>query len=149
MNRALLLTLVAAATALAANPEQGEQQKLRALILSLPPREHLIEDVKTYERTAATADEKREAVERLEKAKQGFDQLKPFLRPGTSVLDYPGLLALARPHYTGYENTYYLLLGIPPGWNYPHEEGNNKSEYKVFFDSRGVITELTPSIYKN
>jgi hypothetical protein len=42
-----------------------------------------------------------------------------------------------------------MTLGIPPGWNWTHEQAANENEYEVVFDHRGLITELRPVVYRH
>lgn len=42
-----------------------------------------------------------------------------------------------------------MTLGIPPGWNWTHEQATNENEYEVVFDHRGLITELRPVVYRH
>ena len=149
MNRAILIFLISAIACLAGDPEHAALKQLRDFIHSLPAREQVVADVAVFRQGTPTAEQKRDATGRLKTAKEGFDRLKTLLRPGTSVFDYPGLIALARPRHSEADNKYELVLGIPPGWNWTHEQGTNENEYEVVFDSRGLITELRPVIYKH
>lgn len=149
MHRAVLTFLISAVTCFAGDPEHALFKQLRDIIHSLPTREQVVADVAIFRQATPTAEQKRDATERLKNAKEGFDRLKTLLRPSTSIFDYPGLLALARPNHSEADNKYSLVLGIPPGWNWTHEQGTNENEYQVIFDSRGIITELRPVIYKH
>ncbi len=110
----------------------------------------LKEDVALFRNEPALQDEKhREAAKRLQAADSGFTRLKALLRPGTSVFDYPGLLALAQPSHRRGGDTYSVVLGIPPGWSWHHEQGINSSEFELTFDHRGVILKVGPVIYRS
>jgi len=147
--RALLVLLISVTTSFAGDFDHAAFKQLRDFIHTLPARERVVADVALFRSGPSTEAQKREATERLKKAKEGFDRLKTLVRVGTSVFDYPGLIALARPRHSETDNTYSIVLGIPPGWNWTHEQGTNENEYEIFFDNRGLITELRPVIYRH
>jgi hypothetical protein len=149
MNRAILFFLILAVSCFGAEPDKATTKDLTDLISSLPVREQLVADVSLFKNAAPPNEKQSEATERLKKAKDGFERLKPLLRTGTSVFDYPGLIALARPRHDDLDNTYEMLLGIPPGWNWNHPQGTNPGEYRITFDRRGIITAIEPVIYKH
>jgi hypothetical protein len=149
MKHAILALLVSITAAFAGDFDHAAYKQLRDFIHSLAPREIVSADVAVFRGGTPTELQKREATERLKKAKDGFERLKTLLRIGTSVFDYPGLLALARPRHLEADNKYSLVLGIPPGWNWMHEQGTNENEYEIIFDNRGIITDLRPVIYKH
>ena len=148
MNRAILLFLIATLTCFAADPEQATPSELRDLIRGLPTRDRVVADVALYKSSLPGSAQQREAVERLKKAKEGFDRLKTFLRPGTSFSTLPGIFTLA-PHHRSDDGTVSMVLGIPPGWNWRRGQGNNENEYDIIFDSKGVILELRDVVYKH
>jgi len=124
-------------------------KELRELITSLPPRESVVADVALFRDGTSKTDPRRpDAEKRLVKAKAGFARLRALLHPGTPVFDYPGLLALARPRYNDTANTYSMLLGISPGWNWDMPQGVNPDEFEVIIDSHGIITGVREVLYK-
>jgi len=147
--RALLVLLISVTTSFAGDFDHAAFKQLRDFIHTLPARERVVADVALFRGGPSTEAQKQEATERLKKAKEGFDRLKTLIRIGTSVFDYPGLIALARPRHSEADNTYSIVLGIPPGWNWTHEQGTNENEYEIFFDNHGLITELRPVIYRH
>ena len=100
MNRAVLILLISAAACFGGEPEGVGFKQLSDFIHSLPTREQVVTDVAVFRQGNPTAEQKRDAAERLTKAKEGFDRLKTLLQPTKSVFDYPGLLALARPAHS-------------------------------------------------
>ncbi|MEO5916039.1 MAG: hypothetical protein ABIS50_17520 [Luteolibacter sp.] len=149
MKHAFLAFLISVTASFGGDFEHAAFKQLRDFIHSLPARENVIADVALFQGGIPTQEQKRDAEDRLKKAKDGFEHLKTLLRVGTSIFDYPGLLALARPRHAVADNNYSMTLGIPPGWNWNHEQGTNENEYEVIFDNRGIITELRPVIYKH
>ncbi len=148
MKIAFLAFLVSITVCFGGDFELAAYKQLRDFIQSLPPRENVVADVDLFQ-NGSTKESVRGAAERLTKAKDGFKHLKTLLLIGKSVFDYPGLLALARPRHLERDNKYSMTLGIPPGWNWNHEQGTNENEYEIIFDGRGIITELRPVIYKH
>ncbi len=149
MKHVFLAFLVSVTTSFGGDFEHAAYKQLRDFIHSLPARENVVADVALFRGGKPTEEQKLMATERLKKAKDGFERLKTLLRVSTSVFDYPGLLALARPRHIESDNKYSMTLGIPPGWNWKHEQGTNENEYEIIFDHRGIITELRPVIYKH
>ena len=149
MKHAFLIFLFSVTVSFGGDFEHAAYKQLRDFIHSLPPRENVVADVALFRGGTPTEKQKLEAAERLKKAKDGFEHLKTLLRIGTSVFDYPGLLALARPRHIESDNKYSMIVGIPPGWNWIHEQGTNENEYEIIFDNRGIISELRPVIYKH
>lgn len=86
----------------------------------------------------------------LKAAETAVQQLRKLIRPGTSVFAYPGLLARGDLRFDPAPVPSYILhIGIPPGWNWDHEQGVNENEYEIVFDERGIITELRPIVYRH
>ena len=149
MNRAIQIVLISTVACLGADPDKAATKELTALIDSLPAREQLVADVALFKDAAPPNEKQREATERLKKAKDGFERLKALLRIGTSVFDYPGLIALTRPRHSDFDNRYEMLLGIPPGWNWNQPQGTNPDEYRITFDGRGNITAIDSVLYRH
>ncbi len=84
--------------------------------------------------------------EAIAKMKVTVPKLLKLIKVGTSVFDYPGLIAYGTiswngtapeiPGLEGLQNSYFLTLGVPLG-----HEGNNPSELEVHFDAKGIITD--------
>ena len=149
MNRAILPFLISAAVCLGADPDKATTKEVTDLIHSLPAREQLAADVALFKDSAPPNEKQHDATERLEKAAAGFKRLRASLRPGTSVFDYPGLIALTRPIHNDFDNRYSMVIGIPPGWNWNQPQGTNPDEYRIAFDGRGIITAIDPVIYRH
>jgi hypothetical protein len=146
MKRMLLAYLISCVACFAGD---SDSRQLSDLIHSLPAREHLIADVSLCAVSNPPSDQKREATERLKKAQEGFKRLRTLLHTATSVFDYPGLIALARPYHSDFDDRYSMVLGIPPGWSWSHPQGANPDEYRITFNGRGTIIEIQPVIYKH
>jgi hypothetical protein len=145
MKRTILAFLILVTPCLA---DDAESREMRELIHNLPAREQLVDDVALFRKPAPPNEQQRTAGDRLKKAQEGFQRLKIALRAGTSVFEYPGLIALARPRHSDFDNRYSIVLGIPPGWNWDQPQGTNPDEYRISFDGHGVITAVDPVIYK-
>ena len=147
MNQIILAFLISAVLCLGEDSKKPTSKELGDLIQSLPTREEVVADVDIYRDSDLPVEKRREATERLRKAKEGFDHLRTLLLKDRSVFGYPGLLALARPIYNDAKKTYSILLGIPPPYNL-HSQGINPEEFRVVFDGRGIITAIEIVYYR-
>ncbi|MDB6118776.1 MAG: hypothetical protein JWO08_2557 [Verrucomicrobiaceae bacterium] len=140
------------------------KQGLAEIIASIPTRSSLEASIRDLDRGSSrpsvvprdgepvvpTLVSREEATAILRKAQNAFNQLRTTLKVGTSIFDYPGILALGTPAFSGGANgNYRLKLGIPPGWAWAQEQGANPDEFSVDFDSKGVITQIAPVVYKH
>ncbi len=73
-----------------------------------------------------------------------FHKLRSHLKPGTSVFDYPGLLAKGSIRYR--TETYTLQLGVYDKIRRAGSQGMF-GPYLVVFDSKGMIREVKAIIY--
>lgn len=148
MKQAIFALLLSGAICLAGDREQSAFKQMQGLIHSLPRFEQVQADFALTHYQAPASEKKREANARLDKAKEGFKRLRSLLRVGTSIFDYPGLLALSRPRYIEFENKYAMALGIPSEDLRANGQGTEPDKFEVIFDNRGTITEVRPIIVK-
>lgn len=86
----------------------------------------------------------------LRSAAEIVKQLRTLLKPGTSMFNYPGLMAKGHITYEGtaskedggYEK-YSMYIGFPPG-----SEGVGKTDFIIIFDDKGMIHEIRSIDYK-
>lgn len=146
-----LLALCCPSFATAERVPEDNAQRVEALVKGLPQRS----EVRHYQqqRGVATRDGRDAEVLRLQgeidKVAKIVKELRPLLKPGTSIFEYPGLLAAGEITYvilsgpdpfsasTGTETKtargYALDIGVPLVTH---------KEFRVLFDERGLITEI-------
>lgn len=93
---------------------------------------------------SAKAKELEHAMAEVERAKVNLPKLRKLLRPGTSVFEYPGLLAHGKISYNEYSKTYNCYIGL---YLLPHE-GVEPYDFYLTFDSRGQITAVENAVHK-
>jgi hypothetical protein len=136
--------------------QPGNQPDVGAVIAALPARRVLVEYVRQW-RTRREhvpgdsttkvphlkSDAEIEAT--LKTAETSIQQLRKSIRTGASVFIYPGLLASGDIRFNASPTpSYSLHIGIPPGWNWDHEQGPSPSEFIIRFDQSGTITSVDP-----
>jgi hypothetical protein len=88
--------------------------------------------------------EREQAKATLERAKAAIPALRKLLKPGTSVFDYPGLLAHGAISYDEHTKTYESYMGF-----YPRQlEGREPYDFLIVFDSTGQILAVHDVTHK-
>lgn len=143
----------------AAEPaKQGQAE----IIASIPARSSLEKTIRDRDRfnsrpafipgdgkpLVLTWSSREEAEAILKKALDAFNQLRTTLKAGTSVFDYPGILALGKLTFSGAHGSYQLELGLPPRFEWNHEVITHPDAFQITFDSKGMITQIEPIIAK-
>ena len=144
MKQVVLALLLSAVNCIAGDSEQFTSKQILDLIHSLPGYEQIEKDFALTGDTTQANGEQSEARARLKKAAEGFNRLRSLLRVGTSVFDYPGLLALSPSRYIEFDHKYAIMLGIPSEEVRANGEGPEENAFDVIFDNRGIITEIQP-----
>ncbi len=144
LKHVALTLFLSVVSCLAGESEQATPKQIQDLIGSLPSFERIQEDFALTDYTAPANDKQREANARLKKASEGFQRLRSLLRVGTSVFDYPGLLALSRTRYIEFDHKYAMALGVPSDEVRANGEGLQKDMFDLVFDDRGIITAIRP-----
>lgn len=160
MNHIRILIAISLLVA-SAQAEQGNQPDVGAVIAALPARRVLAEYVSHWRsmREHVPADfttkvpqlkSDAEIEATLKAAEKSIQELRNLIRTGVSVLIYPGLLARGDIQFDATPTpSYSLHIGIPPGWNWDHEQGESPSEFIIRFDQSGTITSIDPVIIKH
>jgi len=146
MKQVVLALLLSVVNCLAGDSNQATSKQIQDLIHSLPGFEQVQEDFALTDYTAPADGKQREANARLKKALEGFKRLRSLLRVGTSIFDYPGLLALSPSRYIEFDNKYAMALGIPSDAVRANGQGTEEDMFDVIFDDRGIITEIRPIV---
>ena len=113
-------------------------QLARCKDLLSPPTE------KTLMTPAGKEVELKQAMETIERAKAIVPALRKLIKPGTSVFDYPGLLARSTISYDELERKYEGYVGV---YLLPHE-GREPYDFRVVFDAKGLILEVQDVVHK-
>lgn len=78
-------------------------------------------------------------------AKEIIPRLRKLIKPGFSVLDFPGLLARGEITWSDLEKHYEIYLGV-----YLRDvEGQRPYDMKIRFDAKGKIVEVKDVIWKS
>ena len=142
----LFLTLVVTVRCGAQEADKSKAEFVR-LLKDTAPTETLLESKKLLNQPGAET--KREVVEhareRLEKAKRSIPEIRKLIIVGTSVFDYPGLLAHGHITYHEYSDSgYELYFGYWSGGS----QGTEPNDFRVIFNGKGVITAVESVIWK-
>lgn len=135
-------------TSFGAEPLQPDEiAEVKRIVASLPSLRELSRHRKNSGGPdAATRDPNayKEAREVLDSVKAAMTRLKTFVKPGTSVFTYPGLLAIGEIRYSPPSLHGALFGGDPapiPG-RYSIYYGTVGMEMSIVFDEAGIIIEL-------
>jgi hypothetical protein len=88
--------------------------------------------------------ELKRAREAIARAKVIIPQLRKAIKPGTSVFDYPGLLARGSISYDEYSRKYECYFGV----YLRREEGCEPYDFRITIDEKGLIKEVMDVIWK-
>lgn len=80
----------------------------------------------------------------IERAKAIVPALRKAIKPGTSVFDYPGLLARGTISYDEHARKYRCYVGV---YLLSHE-GREPYDFWVVFDEKGQIEEVQDVVHK-
>lgn len=84
------------------------------------------------------------AREAIERAKSIVPVLRNAIKPGTSVFDYPGLLACSTISFDEYGRKYQCYVGV---YLLSHE-GREPYDFWVVLDEKELIVEVQDVIHK-
>jgi hypothetical protein len=79
--------------------------------------------------------------------KIAIPKLRSQIREGTSIFEYPGLLAKGSISYSGYASVdkYRMYLGS----YFRDHEGSGPFDFEVLFDEKGIITAVRSVVWKH
>ncbi len=146
---ALFITPWATAEDVAPPPSQELVKLIQSLPNAdyLPPEYRLPEGVSPMQRIPK---EKRDAVakyhENMKELGSRYAKLKSYLKKGTSVFDYPGLLAKGRIRYEEHGKRYCMVVGVYDRLRHAGSQGVF-GPYRVEFDTNGLITEIADVVF--
>ncbi|MEO5961385.1 MAG: hypothetical protein ABIR80_19930 [Opitutaceae bacterium] len=81
----------------------------------------------------------------IEKAKEIIPKLKRLISVGSSVMDYPGLIARGDITWSQSLQEYEIYLGV----NLRGAEGIGSHDFKIIVDAKGVITSIRDVAWKH
>jgi hypothetical protein len=146
-----LLPLAVLALLLSAAPfpvvAAEESKDAAALLAQLPSQAtlHWARDAVLANRpTKPTDEDVRQASECIATIKKVIPQLRPLIRPGTSVFDYPGLLVHGDLSWSEFLKQYQIVVGI----YLSQEQGIGSFDFAIDFDAKGQILKVDKVIHK-
>ncbi|MES2695211.1 MAG: hypothetical protein V4773_17180 [Verrucomicrobiota bacterium] len=150
--RTLLLFLLCAAASFAA-PAPGTIAEAAKLLEELPPQ-HILREARAI--VVATDSEfsapkhrspaeLKQAEEFVQKAKDIVPRLRKLILAGSSVFDYPGLVARGEIRWSEVEKHYELYIGV----YLRDSEGQGPYDMNIRFDAKGTIVEIKDVRWKS
>lgn len=140
----LFTLLLMLTVSLHAEPQEPTKEALIRLIAAIPSDEELLRDndLMLHPEKARNEKEAFAAKERLVKAHKAIGELQKLIRLGSSVLDYPGLLANRRIRYTpsGWGYSFYVGTQLTNAEGEPVTRSDKTDRFNVVFDDAGIIT---------
>lgn len=152
-SRALAFSLVCfVAAPLRAEIPAQEKKEAAALIQELPGQTMIRQyDQMTRpgDEEKGSAEEKKLAADQLAKVREIVPKLRKLIKPGASIFDYPGLLSHGPSVYNppideDTPENYQLYVGYNPA----HIQGVFPYDFKVEFNSKGVIVTVKDVVWK-
>ena len=121
---------------------------MRRLLHELPPQRVLsrYQNIVNHSEDASSDSEREHARKTVELAQKLVPKIRALIKPGTSIFDYPGLLAAGSitdyrelrritDDKTEYRYEFYLGVFLGP-------QGTAPSEFRLIFNEKGIITEF-------
>jgi len=135
--RAIVLLLVALVFCSHAQAQNPAKAAFTQLLDDIPPTEALRRDAALVQRPEAAPNKQdvEDAQKRLAKAKIAIPKLRKLITVGSSVFDYPGLLAHGRITYGAGYRLYF-------GAYFSGAEGHGPYDFNVVFNDTGIITAV-------
>ena len=145
MKKLILCLTLLATTLCHAQQAAKPQDEFVRLLTDVSSTEQLLEYNKLLNQPFAQTNKEavEHARERIEKAKKAIPKIRKLIVIGTSVFDYPGLLAHGRITYdesSGYD----LYFGA----YFRGGQGSAPYDFWVTFNRKGVVTDVKNVIYK-
>jgi len=134
--------------------DDSPREQMRRLLDGLPPQRALsrYQDIVKHHETTTGKDELNYAREQVKLAQERVPKIRALIMPGTSIFDYPGLLAAGSIEYTvlrqlpdgTFEHGYQLYLGV-----FLDEEFTEPWDFHVVFNESGIVTAVKSVDWKH
>ena len=134
--------------------DDSPREQIRRLLDDLPPQRALsrYQALVKHPETAKSQDELKRAREQVKLAQERIPKIRALIKPGTSIFDYPGLLAAGTIEYMvlrelpggTFEHSYQLYLGV-----FLADEFTQPWDFHVFINEKGIITEVKSVDWKH
>lgn len=138
MKPLALIILLLLAVSMRAEPDPAALKLIRHI-----PSQAAIDHFREQAKSGSSESESQKAKDALLAAIKDFRTLQPLIKIGSSIFDYPGLLALPTVGLLSYDAEKHLYK-IPIGAYALIPEGSDQWIFKVCFDDKGIIRRIEP-----
>ena len=131
------------------SPADLLRKQMEQLLDDLPGQSDLTryQALVTHPETAKDSGELDRARKKVQLAQERIPKIRALIKVGTSVFDYPGLLAAGRLHYDAlrelpdrtFEFDYIIYFGV---FVESRGEGVGASDFEAVINEKGIITEV-------